>query len=50
MKLNPLTDEIVIDFGTRMLQDTVRNGVAVRTADNNPIAVDYTFEGTKVYY
>ena len=47
MKLNPLTDEIVIDFGTRMLQDTVRNGVAVRTADNNPIAVDYTFEGTK---
>ncbi len=46
MKLNPLTDEIVIDFGTRTLHDTVRNGVAVKTADNTPIEMDYTFEGT----
>ena len=47
MKLNPLTDEIVIDFGTRTLHDTVRNGVSVKTADNTPIEIDYTFEGTK---
>ncbi len=47
MSIDPLTDSIEIDFGTRIKQTTVRNGVSATTADGREVSLDMAFSGTK---
>ena len=47
MSIDPLTDSIEIDFGARIKQTTVRNGVSAATVDGREVSLDMAFSGTK---